>query len=637
MSGPRRTGGGGQNQNRNRPKGGGRGRGRGSDGGPRHRGGAVAVAPRPTGPVTLGSVMSVAELAEALHVTPVDVIKELMSSGIMATINQQVDYETASVVARAFDVETEEHVPDVIQAASEEVESRRGEGATDPEATPRPPVVTIMGHVDHGKTKLLDAIRETKVAEGEAGGITQHIGAYQVEVQDRKITFLDTPGHEAFTAMRARGAQATDIAVLVVAANDGVMPQTREAIAHAKAANVPIVVAMNKIDLDAANPDRVKQQLAEIDVIPEDYGGDVPVVEISALNRVGIDDLLEVILLVADIQELKANPYKPAVGVVIEAKIDRSRGVVATVLVQSGTLKPRDVVVAGATYGRIRAMNDDRGRKLRKAEPATPVEILGLFELPQAGDVFQVVEDEKTARALAEERARQRRAESFGESRVVKLDDIYDQLQEGGTKELPIIVKADVQGSLGAVVGSLNKVNEEATNVTLTIVHTGTGAINESDVNLASASGAIIIGFNVRPDPAGRRAADASKIDIRFYDVIYHLVDDIKAAMSGLLEPEKREVTDGYAEVRDMFRLPNREVVAGLYVLDGKAVRNSRARVLRNGAVIGDTTVRSLKRFKDDAREVAAGYECGTILENFNEFETGDQIEFYHVEEVARV
>jgi translation initiation factor IF-2 len=636
MSGTRRPGGGGQNQNRGRPRGGSRGRPRGNDGGSRQRGPAVAVAQRPEGPVTLGSVMSVAELAEALHVTPVDVIKELMTNGVMATINQQVDYETATSVARAFDIETEEHVPEVIQAASEEVESRRGEGATDPDATPRPPVVTIMGHVDHGKTKLLDAIRETKVAEGEAGGITQHIGAYQVEVQDRKITFLDTPGHEAFTAMRARGAQATDIAVLVVAANDGVMPQTREAIAHAKAANVPIVVAMNKIDLDAANPDRVKQQLAEADVIPEDYGGDAPVVEISALNRVGIDDLLEVILLVADIQELKANPYKPAVGVVIEAKIDRSRGVVATVLVQSGTLKPRDVVVAGATYGRIRAMNDDRGRKMRKAEPATPVEILGLFELPQAGDIFQVVEDEKTARSLAEERARQRRAESFGDTRVVKLDDIYDQLQEGGTKELPIIVKADVQGSLGAVVGSLSKLNEESNNVALTIVHTGTGGINESDVNLASASGAIIIGFNVRPDPAGRRAADAAKIDIRFYDVIYHLVDDIKAAMSGLLDPEKREVTDGYAEVRDMFRLPNREVVAGLYVLDGKAVRNSRARVLRNGAVIVDTTVRSLKRFKDDAREVAAGYECGTILENFNDFESGDQIEFYHVEEVAR-
>jgi translation initiation factor IF-2 len=493
-----------------------------------------------------------------------------------------------------------------------------------------------MGHVDHGKTKLLDAIRETKVAEGEAGGITQHIGAYQVEIQGRKITFLDTPGHEAFTAMRARGAQVTDIAILVVAADDGVMPQTREAIAHAKAASVPIVVALNKIDLPAANPERVKQQLADAGVIPEDYGGDVPVVEVSAREKLGIDDLLEVILLVADIQELRANPHKPAVGAVIEAKIDRSRGVTASVLVQSGTLKPRDVLVAGSTWGRIRAMHDDRGRRLRKAEPSSPAEVLGLLELPQAGDVFQVVDDEKMARALAEERARQRRAEAFGESRVVKLDDIYGQIQAGGIKELPVVVKADVQGSLGAVMGSLTKLNEDADAVTLTMVHSGTGGISESDVNLAAASGAIIIGFNVRPDAAAKRTADAANIDIRFYDVIYHLVDDVRAAMSGLLEPEKHEVTDGYAEVRNTFRLPNRDVVAGLYVLDGKAARNSRARVLRGGAVIADTTVASLKRFKDDVREVQAGYECGTILDGYHDVQDGDQIEFYHVEEVAR-
>jgi translation initiation factor IF-2 len=591
---------------------------------------------RPEGPVTLGSVMTVAELADALYVSAIDVIKELMTQGIMATINQQVDYDTASAVARAFEIETEEHIPEVVQQASEEVESRRGEGATDPEATPRPPVVTIMGHVDHGKTKLLDAIRETKVAEGEAGGITQHIGAYQVEIQGRKITFLDTPGHEAFTAMRARGAQVTDIAILVVAADDGVMPQTREAIAHAKAASVPIVVALNKIDLPAANPERVKQQLADAGVIPEDYGGDVPVVEVSAREKLGIDDLLEVILLVADIQELRANPHKPAVGAVIEAKIDRSRGVTASVLVQSGTLKPRDVLVAGSTWGRIRAMHDDRGRRLRKAEPSSPAEVLGLLELPQAGDVFQVVDDEKMARALAEERARQRRAEAFGESRVVKLDDIYGQIQAGGIKELPVVVKADVQGSLGAVMGSLTKLNEDADAVTLTMVHSGTGGISESDVNLAAASGAIIIGFNVRPDAAAKRTADAANIDIRFYDVIYHLVDDVRAAMSGLLEPEKHEVTDGYAEVRNTFRLPNRDVVAGLYVLDGKAARNSRARVLRGGAVIADTTVASLKRFKDDVREVQAGYECGTILDGYHDVQDGDQIEFYHVEEVAR-
>jgi translation initiation factor IF-2 len=580
--------------------------------------------------------MSVAELAEALHVTPVEVIKQLMTQGIMATINQQVDYNTATAVAEGFGIETEEHVPDVVQAATEEIESRRQEGSTDPEAMTRPPVVTIMGHVDHGKTKLLDAIRRTRVAEAEAGGITQHIGAYQVEVQDRKITFLDTPGHEAFTAMRARGAQVTDIAILVVAADDGVMPQTREAIAHIKAANVPMIVAMNKIDLPAANPDRVKQQLTDAGVIPEEYGGDVPVVEVSARELLGIDDLLEVIILVADIAELKANPYKPAVGVVIEARIDRARGVTATLLVQSGTLKPRDVIVAGATWGRIRAMNDDRGRRMRKAEPASPVEVLGLFELPQAGDIFQVVEDEKAARAPAEERARQRRAETFAEGRVVKLDDLFTQIQQGGAKALPVIIKADVQGSLGAVLGTLAKLNEDAESVTLTIVHSGTGAISGSDVDLASASGAIIIGFNVRPDAAARRAAESAQIDIRFYDVIYHLVDDVKAAMTGLLEPVKREVTDGYAEVRDLFRLPTRDVVAGLYVLDGKAARNSRARVLRNGAVMSDTTVGSLKRFKEDAREVAAGYECGVILDNYNDFETGDQIEFYHVEEVAR-
>ena len=580
--------------------------------------------------------MSVAELSDALGLTAIDIIRELMTRGVMASINQQVDFETATEVAKAFEIETEEHVPEVVQAASIEVENRRGEGATDPDAVPRPPIVTIMGHVDHGKTKLLDAIREARVAEGEAGGITQHIGAYQVEIEGRKITFLDTPGHEAFTAMRARGAQATDIAVLVVAADDGVMPQTREAISHIKAAKVPMIVALNKIDLPQANPDRVKQQLSEIDVIPEDYGGDTPVVEVSARDKLGIDDLLEVILLVADIGELKANPHKPAVGVVIEARIDRSRGVSATVLVQSGTLKPRDFVVAGATYGRIRAMNDDLGRRIRKAEPATPVEIFGLFELPQAGDVFQVVGDEKTARSLAEERSRHKRAEAFTENRVVKLDDIYTQIQEGGTKELPLVVKADVQGSLGALQGTLAKLNEEANAVTVTIVHTGTGAINESDVNLAAASGAIIVGFNVRPDPAAKRAADMAHVDIRFYEVIYHLVDDIKAAMTGLLEPEKREVTDGYAEVRNTFRLPNRAVVAGLHVLDGKAVRNSRVRVLRNGAVQSDTTVDSLKRFKDDVRDVAAGYECGIILDNFNEFQDGDQLEFYHVEEIAR-
>ncbi len=593
-------------------------------------------APAQTGPVTIGSAMSVGELADALSVNPVEVIKNLMGRGIMANINQQIDFDTAAGVAADLGFETEEHVPEVVQHANKAVEARRDELATDPEAITRPPVVTIMGHVDHGKTKLLDAIRETNVAEGEAGGITQHIGAYQVDIQGRKITFLDTPGHEAFTAMRARGAQVTDIAVLVVAADDGVMPQTREAVNHARAANVPMIVAVNKIDLASANPERVKQQLSEMGVIPENYGGDVPFVEISAKEKMGIDDLLEMILLVADLQDLKANPHKPAIGVIIEAKIDRNRGPVATALIQSGTLSIRDVVVVGATWGRVKAMNDDHARKVRRADPSFPVEILGLLEVPEAGDIMQVVEDEKVARTLAEERSRQRRAEAFTETRVIKLDEIYSNVQEGETQELRVVLKADVQGSLEAIQGTLMKLNEESSTVGVKVVHTGTGAISESDVMLAVASGAIIIGFNVRPDAAARRAADNVGVDIRFYNIIYNLVDEMKAAMTGLLAPEQREVTDGYAEVRDTFRLPTREVVAGLYVLDGKAPRNSRVRVLRSGTVMHDGTVASLKRFKDDVREVQAGYECGITIAGFHDIEVGDQIEFYHTEEVAR-
>lgn len=630
--------------NRKGSRGGGRGRpakGRGNhpatSGGPR---GHQAVETRRTavitGPVVLGTVMSVGELADALGVSPVDVIKSLMGRGVMASINQQIDYEMASAVAAEFGIETEEHIPEVLQQANEEVETRREEGATDPDAITRPPVVTIMGHVDHGKTKLLDAIRQTHVAEGETGGITQHIGAYQVEIQGRKITFLDTPGHEAFTAMRARGAQVTDIAILVVAADDGVMPQTREAINHARAANVPLIVAVNKIDLPTANPDRVKQQLSDLGVIPEAYGGDVPFVELSAKEKLGIEDLLEMVLLVADMMELKANPHKPAIGVIIEAKVDRSRGPVATVLIQSGTLNQRDTVVVGATWGRIRAMYDDRGRRVRRGEPATPVEILGLLDVPDAGDILQAVEDEKTARSLAEERARQRRAEAFSETRVIKLDEIYNQIQEGETRELRIVLKADVQGSLEAIQNALSKLNEESQSVGINVVHTGTGAISGSDVMLAVASGAIIIGFNVRPDAAAKRDADAEGVDIRFYNIIYHLLDDIKSAMVGLLAPETRQVTDGYAEVRETFRLPSHEMIAGLYVLDGKAARNSRVRVLRNGTVIFDGVVGSLKRFKDDVREVQAGYECGLGIDGFNDVQVGDQIEFYHTEQVAR-
>jgi translation initiation factor IF-2 len=593
----------------------------------------------PVGPpktVTLPSVLTVAELAEALSTTPIAIIKELMNRKIMATINQQIDYATAAKVAEALNIPTEEKVNETLAGSLiMTAEQRQREANEDPDAVTRPPVVTIMGHVDHGKTKLLDAIRSANVAEGEAGGITQHIGAYQVELQGRKITFLDTPGHEAFTQMRARGAQITDIAVLVVAADDGVMPTTLEAIAHARAANVPIVVAINKIDRPDANPERVKQQLAENGLISESYGGEVPMVEVSAREKLGIEDLLEVILLVADLQELKANPHRPASGVIIESRIDRNRGVVATVLIQTGTLGLRDVVVTGATYGRIRAMNDDRGRKVRQARPSMPVEILGLLETPEAGDPLQVLADEREARAVAEERALQRRVGTPNADRPVRLEDLGKQVQSGQTKELRIIIKADVQGSLGALQNAISRVTEGQQNVQLRTLLASTGAITESDVTFAATSGAIVIGFNVRPDAAALRAANATGVDIRFYNVIYTLADDIEAAMKGLLEPESREVTDGYAEVRQIFKLPNRLQAAGLYVIDGRALRNDRVRVLRSGTVVHDGTVASLKRFTDDVREVAAGYECGLSLDGFNDFKEGDQLEFYHVEKVA--
>jgi translation initiation factor IF-2 len=581
--------------------------------------------------------MSVAELATMLETTGIEVIKELMKLGIMANLNQQIDYKTADQVAKALGWETNEQVAEVVQQAAADFERRRAEAETDPGAQSRPPVVTIMGHVDHGKTKLLDAIRSANVAEGEAGGITQHIGAYQVETQGRKVTFLDTPGHEAFTAMRARGAQATDIAVLVVAADDGVMPTTREAIAHIKAANVPMVVAINKIDLPSANPDRVKQQLSDANVMPEEWGGDVPVVEVSAREKLGLDDLLEVILLVADVHELKANPHKPASGVVIEAKVDHSRGPVATALVQSGTLNLRDVVVVGATWGRVKAMFDDRGKRVRRAEPSFPVELLGLLEVPQAGDTLQVFEDERAARQLVDQRQMQRRAEALVGERAVKLTDLFSQIQAGTTAEFRVILKADVQGSLGAIQNALLKLNEETDqSVQLSVPFAGTGAITESDVSLAAATRSIIIGFNVRPDVPAKRAADASGIDVRFYNIIYNLLDDVRAAMKGMLAPVFQDVTDGYAEVRETFKLPGGDVVAGLYVLDGRITRNSKARVLRDGTVVHEGNIRSLKRFKDDVREVAAGYECGLGLDGFNELQQKDQIEFYHREEIAR-
>jgi translation initiation factor IF-2 len=605
------------------------------------RGGARTVAVRRTAPivrepVTLPSVLTLGELAERLHTTGVEVIKELMKLGMMATINQQVDYATAARVARALGWETNPEESD-FAGEGDSFATRRSEAELDPEARTRPPVVTIMGHVDHGKTKLLDAIRSANVAEGEAGGITQHIGAYQADAQGRKITFLDTPGHEAFTAMRARGAQATDVAVLVVAADDGVMPTTREAVAHIKSAQVPMVVAINKIDLPAANPDRVKQQLSEMEVMPEEWGGDVPFVEVSALAKLGLEDLLEVITLVADVHELKANPLKPASGVVVEAKIDRTRGPVATLLVQSGTLNPRDVVVAGGTWGRVKAMFDDRGRRIRRAEPSMPVEILGLLEVPQAGDQFMVFTDEKLAREVAERRTAERRAESLSADRSFKLTEFSKEVSEGGVAELRVILKADVSGSLGAIQTALLKLNEEVPEgVQLSITYAGTGAIGESDVSLATATHSIIIGFNVRPDVAAKRAADASGVDIRFYNIIYNLLDEVKAAMTGLLAPVFQDVTDGYAEVRETFKLPGGDMVAGLYVLDGRITRNSRTRVLRSGTVVHEGSVKSLKRFKDDVREVAAGYECGLGLDGFNDLQVGDQVEFFHREEVAR-
>lgn len=604
------------------------------------RGGARTVAvkrsaPVEREPVELPPVMTVSELGEALEANPVDVIKELMKEGIMANLNQQIDYTTASKIAEELGWETNLAENEATQHPS--FTDRQQLSTEDPDAVDRPPVITIMGHVDHGKTSLLDAIRSTSVTSGEAGGITQHIGAYQIEKQGRKISFLDTPGHEAFTAMRARGAQMTDIVILVVAADDGVMPTTREAVAHIKSANVPMVVAINKVDLETANPDRVKQQLSEMEVLPEEWGGDVPFVEVSAKARLGLDDLLEVLLLVADVHELKANPQKLAEGAVVEARVDGGRGTVATILVQNGTLNLRDVIVAGTTWGRIKNMFDDRGKRVRKAGPSTPVEVMGLTGVPEAGDNFVAFEDEKAARQLAEQRQAESRLAHLNDNRPVSLTELYDQVQEGKTAELRVILKADVQGSLGAIQGSLLKLNEDMEEgVTLSVALAATGKISESDISLASTTGAIVVGFNVRPDSAAKRAADAAGVDVRYYTVIYELLDDVQKAMTGMLAPVFEDITDGYAEVREVFKLPGKEVAAGLYVLDGKVMRNSRARVLRSGVVMHEGAIASLKRFKDDVREVQQGYECGMSLDGFNDLQVGDQIEFLHREEVAR-
>ena len=576
--------------------------------------------------VVLPKTITVRELAEKLKMRPAELIKKLMELGVMAGINQVVDFTAAEEVATKAG----------FLVLPEEAETKIGfdKMAVDAEKLePRPPVVTILGHVDHGKTTLLDAIRQTKVTETEAGGITQHIGAYQVEVQGKKITFLDTPGHEAFTEMRARGAQVTDIAILVVAADDGIMPQTVEAINHAKAAKVPIIVAINKSDKPTANPDRVKQQLTEYGLVPDDWGGDTVTVNVSALKREGLDNLLEMILLVAEMEDFRADPYRPALGTVIEAELDKGRGPVATVLICQGTLKPGDYIVSGAVAGKVRALLDHRGQRLNSAGPSTPVQVLGLSDVPEAGDTFEVVGSAKEAKDLAEKRQQERQTEDWRSTRLT-LSDLYHRVKEGSVKELRLIVKADVQGSVEALVSSLQKLATDE--VRVSVIHSGTGGITESDVNLADASDGIIIGFNVRPDAAARRAAEQKGIDIRLHRVIYEALDEITAAMEGLLEPPYKEVEQGQAEVRETFKVPKVGVVAGCYVKSGKITRNAKARVIRDNVVIFDGQVSSLRRFKDDVREVGTGYECGIGLENFQDVKPGDIIETYALEEVKR-
>ncbi|MCH5586252.1 translation initiation factor IF-2 [Shimazuella sp. AN120528] len=579
--------------------------------------------------ITVSGPLSVGEFAKLLRKEGSEVIRKLIPIGIMATINQEIDVDTMSLVAEEFGVKViyKEEIDESNIEEIEEVDSEK-------DLLERPPVVTIMGHVDHGKTTLLDKIRSTNVTSGEAGGITQHIGAYQVEINGKKITFLDTPGHAAFTTMRARGAEVTDITILVVAADDGVMPQTVEAINHAKAANVPIIVAVNKMDKLDANPDRIKQQLTEYGLVPEDWGGDTIFVPVSAINGEGMEDLLEMILLVSEVQELRANPEKRARGVVIEAELDKGRGAVATVLIQNGTLKVGDGIVAGNYFGKIRAMINDHGRRVKVAPPSMPVEILGLPDVPNAGDPFMVFDDEKKGRAIADKRNQKQREEERGARSRVTLDDLFKQIQEGEVKELNVIIKADVHGSAEAMRGSLEKIDIEGARVK--IIHTAVGAITESDVILASASNAIIIGFNVRPEPNARATAEQEKVEIRLHRVIYKAIEEIEAAMKGLLDPEYEEKVVGTAEVRQIFKVSRVGTIAGCYVIDGKVVRDGKARLIRDGIVVHEGNLDTLKRFKDDAKEVAQGYECGITLEGYNDMKEGDLIEVYVIEEVAR-
>ncbi|MCI8350368.1 MAG: translation initiation factor IF-2 [Oscillospiraceae bacterium] len=576
--------------------------------------------------ITVGETITVGELAAKLKATAAEVIKKLFLLGVMATVNQEIDFDTAELVSGEFNAKVEREVVVTIEDrlidTSEDLDSN---------LVPRSPVVVVMGHVDHGKTSILDAIRHSDVTASEAGGITQHIGAYRVKVQDQSVTFLDTPGHAAFTSMRARGAQVTDIAVLVVAADDGIMPQTVEAINHAKAAGVSIIVAINKMDKPEANPDRVKQELTEYELVPEEWGGDVICVPVSAVTKQGIEELLENILLVAEVKELKANPDRLAKGTVIEAKLDKGRGPIATVLVQNGTLKTGDVVIAGTAVGRVRVMQDDKGRKIETAGPSVPVEITGLAEVPAAGDVFNAVEDERLARELAEQRKQEEKEERFKAYQKVTLDNLFSQIEQGEMKELALIVKADVQGSVEAVKQSLEKLSNDE--VRVRVIHGAVGAVTESDVSLATASNAIIVGFNVRPDPLAKEIADQNGVDMRLYRIIYDAIEEMESAMKGMLAPKFRDVDLGRAEVRDVFRITNVGVVSGCYVLSGKITRTAKIRIVRDGIIIADDMMSSLKRFKDDVKEVAQGYECGITLEKFNDVHVGDVYEAYITEE----
>ncbi|MBG9884196.1 translation initiation factor IF-2 [Bacillus paralicheniformis] len=573
--------------------------------------------------------MSVGQLAEELGKEPSEIIKKLMLLGTMATINQDLDKDTVELIASEYGVDVEE----VIVLEETELEKYE-EPDQEEDLEIRPPVVTIMGHVDHGKTTLLDSIRKTKVVEGEAGGITQHIGAYQIEENGKKITFLDTPGHAAFTTMRARGAEVTDITILVVAADDGVMPQTVEAINHAKAAEVPIIVAVNKIDKPTANPDRVMQELTEHGLVPEAWGGETIFVPLSALSGEGIDELIEMILLVSEVEELKANPNRRAKGTVIEAELDKGKGSVATLLVQNGTLHVGDPIVVGNTFGRVRAMVNDVGRRVKSAGPSTPVEITGLNEVPNAGDQFLVFKDEKTARSVGEARATKQLEEQRSDKAKLSLDDLFEQIKQGDVKDINLVVKADVQGSAEALVAALQKIEVEG--VRVKIIHTGVGAITESDIILASASNAIVIGFNVRPDGNAKSTAEAENVDIRLHRIIYKVIDEIEAAMKGMLDPEYEEKVIGMVEVRQTFKVSKIGTIAGGYVTEGTITRDSGIRLIRDGVVIYEGEVDVLKRFKDDVKEVSQGYECGITIKKYNDIREGDMIEAYVMQEIER-